>query len=59
MPFFETTLGVDMKIQKAASEIFRSLNSAAQIEPFSKRGIRFSQEEAYAWQKALGCLRAI
>ena len=57
MPFFETTLGVDVKIQKAASEIFRSLNSAAQIEPFSKRGIRFSQEEAYAVAREVATMR--
>ena len=46
-----------MKIQKAASEIFRSLNSAAQIEPFSKRGIRFSQEEAYAVAREVATMR--
>ena len=57
MPFSGLTLGVDMKIQKAASEVFRSLNSGVQIEPFSKRGIRFSKEEAYAVAREVATMR--
>ena len=46
-----------MKIQKAASEVFKSLNSGVQIEPFSKRGIRFSKEEAYAVAREVATMR--
>ena len=48
---------MNMKIQKAASEVFRSLDSAVQITPFSKRGILFSQEEAYAIARDVTTMR--
>jgi len=37
-----------MQIQSIAAEIFEAVHSISQIEPYSKRGIQFSQSEAYA-----------
>lgn len=46
-----------IKIQSVASEIFEAAQAVSQIKPFSKRGIKFSQLEAYAIAKRVAELR--
>ena len=41
-------LGKTMQIHNIASEVFDAVRSVKQIEPFSKRGMQFSQSAAYA-----------
>ena len=41
-------LGKTMQIHNIASEVFEAVRSVKQIEPFSKRGMQFSQSAAYA-----------
>ena len=46
-----------MQIQNIASEIFEAARSVTQIQPFSKRGIHFSQAEAYAIAQKVADMR--
>jgi len=46
-----------MQIQNIASEVFEAVRSVKQIEPFSKRGMQFSQTEAYAVAQKVAELR--
>ncbi len=46
-----------MQIKNIASEVFEAVRSVKQIEPFSKRGMQFSQTEAYAVAQKVAELR--
>ena len=46
-----------MQIQNIAFEVFEAVRSVKQIEPFSKRGMQFSQTEAYAVAQKVAELR--
>tara|TARA_B100000787_G_C16168363_1_gene285077 strand:+ start:503 stop:1294 length:792 start_codon:yes stop_codon:yes gene_type:complete len=46
-----------MQIQTIAEEVFEAARSVTQIEPFSNRGIHFSQAEAYAVAQKVADMR--
>ena len=46
-----------MQIHNIASEVFDAVRSVKQIEPFSKRGMQFSQSAAYAVAQKVADMR--
>ena len=50
-------LGKTMQIHNIASEVFDAVRSVKQIEPFSKRGMQFSQSAAYAVAQKVADMR--